>query len=45
MLTSLDESTIISLKDTFGLILVDEGHAEPAPKWGNALRALKALNI
>ncbi|MDI1223860.1 MULTISPECIES: DEAD/DEAH box helicase [Acinetobacter] len=45
MLTSLDESTIISLKDTFGLILVDEGHAEPAPKWGNALRALKAKKI
>jgi superfamily II DNA or RNA helicase len=37
-LTRLDE--ILSLLTTFDLILVDEGHYEPAPSWSRSVRGL-----
>lgn len=45
MLTSIGESNLILLKDAFELILIDEGHAEPAPKWGNAIRLLNSKKV
>lgn len=44
-ITSLAEEELLELKDTFELILIDEGHAEPSPKWGTAIRVLKAKKV
>src|SRR5690606_25241840 len=33
------------LKNSFNLILIDEGHAEPSPKWGATIRELVAKKI
>ncbi|EOQ69757.1 DEAD/DEAH box helicase [Acinetobacter pittii] len=42
---SLNEDELAALETTFNLILIDEGHAEPSPKWGTAIRALKAKKV
>jgi hypothetical protein len=44
-LTSLNESELSALKNTFQLVLIDEGHAEPSPKWGATIRELKAKKV
>ena len=44
-ITSLSEDELATLETTFNLILIDEGHAEPSPKWGTAIRALKAKKV
>ncbi len=44
-ITRLNEIELTSLKNTFDLILIDEGHAEPSVKWGTAIRALKAKKV
>lgn len=44
-ITSLSEDELLALQDTFDLILIDEGHAEPSPKWGTAIRELKAKKV
>lgn len=44
-LTSLNENELASLKLQFNLILIDEGHAEPSPKWGATVRELKAKKV
>lgn len=33
-ITSLTENELSILKNIFNLIMIDEGHAEPSPKWG-----------
>jgi len=42
---TLSEDELLALKTTFNLILIDEGHAEPSPKWGTAIRELKAKKV
>ncbi|MCJ0929369.1 DEAD/DEAH box helicase family protein [Acinetobacter lwoffii] len=44
-ITSLSESELLLLKNSFALILIDEGHAEPSPKWGATIRELVAKKI
>lgn len=44
-ITSLNESELQALKNSFELILIDEGHAEPSPKWGATIRELVAKKI
>lgn len=44
-ITSLNESELLILKNSFNLILIDEGHAEPSPKWGATIRELVAKKI
>lgn len=44
-ITSLSESDLSVLKNSFDLIMVDEGHAEPSPKWGATIRELIAKKI
>jgi superfamily II DNA or RNA helicase len=44
-ITSLSEDELLALQDTFDLILIDEGHAEPSPKWGTAIRELEAKKV
>ncbi len=41
----LSEAEINGLSEIFGLILIDEGHAEPSPKWGAAIRELDAKKV
>lgn len=44
-ITGLSESELLVLKNSFDLILIDEGHAEPSPKWGATIRELVAKKI
>ncbi|MBN7124116.1 restriction endonuclease subunit R [Erwinia billingiae] len=44
-LTSLNDIQIDEIKDSFQLILIDEGHAEPSPKWGTVIRKFEAKKI
>lgn len=44
-ITSLSEQELTALENTFSLILIDEGHAEPSPKWGTAIRELNARKV
>ncbi|MDC4787057.1 DEAD/DEAH box helicase [Acinetobacter baumannii] len=44
-ITSLSEEELTALKNIFSLILIDEGHAEPSPKWGAAIRELNARKV
>ncbi|MBP2544948.1 DEAD/DEAH box helicase [Acinetobacter guillouiae] len=45
MLMKLKENELEALKNNFNLILIDEGHAEPSPKWGATVRELKAKKV
>lgn len=44
-LITLNEDDLRSLESKFDLILIDEGHAEPSPRWGSTVRALKAKKV
>lgn len=44
-LTSLKDDELVLLKSAFDLILIDEGHAEPSPKWGASVRELKSKKV
>ncbi|HAT3763092.1 TPA: DEAD/DEAH box helicase family protein, partial [Citrobacter freundii] len=44
-LTSLSEEDVNQLKNSFQLILIDEGHAEPSPQWGSVIRKFESKKI
>lgn len=44
-ITSLSEEKLSALKNIFGLVLIDEGHAEPSPKWGTAIREFESKKV
>lgn len=44
-LTSMTVEDIDKLKNSFQLILIDEGHAEPSPQWGTVIRKLESKKV
>ena len=44
-LTQLTINQLNSLRTIFGLVIIDEGHSEPAPAWGNLFRGTDIRKI
>lgn len=44
-LSTLGEERLADVQESFGLILVDEGHAEPSPIWREIIRQSDALKV
>ncbi|MCH7381993.1 MULTISPECIES: DEAD/DEAH box helicase [Acinetobacter] len=44
-INSLSEDELINIKNNFSLILIDEGHVEPSPKWSEVIRKLNKKKI
>lgn len=44
-LLAVDSEEIAELSQSFDLIIIDEGHSEPSPKWGSIIRGFKAKKI
>ncbi len=44
-LTSLPEEDLDKIKNSFQLILIDEGHAEPSPQWGTVIRKFESKKV
>ncbi|MBG6017267.1 DEAD/DEAH box helicase family protein [Proteus mirabilis] len=44
-LTNLPEADIDKIKNSFQLILIDEGHAEPSPQWGFVIRKFVSKKV
>lgn len=42
---NINSDNLDKIRDKFDLIIIDEGHSEPSPEWGTAIRKFQAKKI